>query len=1213
MMTNKYLLILLFLLLPSSIFAQLGTSPPPGSPYVEPCATEIVRQNLISSNPDYADKFEQVNKDIRDYIAANPGGVKTGTVYTIPVVVHIMHTGGAIGTIYNPTDANIIAMIDGLNQHFRNQAPFDAADGVDVEIEFVLAQRDPNCNATNGINRVNASSVAGYVADGISISGGPGVSELPVKALSNWPNTDYYNIWIVNKINGNDGTSGSFIAGYAYFPGASDDRDGTVMLATQITPANVTLPHELGHGLALYHTFHRAEIGEDSANATDCPLNADCSIQGDLVCDTDPHGRMNFTCNTTNCGGVSAATLANYMSYCNGQDKFSDGQKDRMRAALETQRSGLISSLGATPPPATAPATACVPTATGVFGALGVTRFQLNDLNVASPGSDPEGNYVDRTCLQGTTVEAGNTYNFTVQTSVNQHRVQIYIDYNNNGVFTDAGEQVFTGNTNNVGGTHTVNGNITIPTTALTDQPLRLRVVAEWAGHPVPTSCSLTEGQAEDFSLIITSNACAITAITAGAQTACDPGTNTYTQVVTVLYDNPPAGGNLVVNGQAFAIGTSPQTVTLTGLTADGAGVNVTANFSADATCTFTENNLFTAPAACAPTTYYTSGTNTDWHNANAWASSCGGAAGAGIPTATDDVVICAGHTVNHSADAVCNNLTINATGQLNTEDTYDFTVNGTTLVEGIYRDAPDGGAGKNKIFAGDVTVAASGEFGSDGVMTNVDYEFGGSLINNGTFINKNNGTTLFSGANEVIENNGTIRINQDNSGSTLFSANYTLQGTNEIRFYAGSITVGSDVTVTNQGNVLFFYGNVLADNANSHFINDENAFVNFRGSGTIPMAGGQLTAAANNNTVRYTYGGASPVRGNMTYHHLVVYINTKTLEGDIVVNGNLTNNAGPVTNLDANGFDMDLKGNWANNGTFTASNAKVTFSGTAPQNLTGNDITFHEMEMNQAAGQTLTTAVDIEVTQELTLNSGRIVLGNNDITLNNGTVANQISGTYASSWIETNNTGGLIRNGTVTGLQEFPVGNDTALKLIRLSNTENTKVRYIEPGTPTIPPALLGAGLDASWRVESAGTGSGDVRILNPGGATDATSAIRRHDGAEWVELPTTYDATPFYETNGIAIATLEHYAVLSPACDISGLTAGTQTVCDAVTNTYTQEVVVTYSNPPAGGSLVVNGQAFAIGTSPQTVTLTGLTADGAGVNVTASFSDDAACTFTQ
>lgn len=102
-------------------------------------------------------------------------------------------------------------------------------------------------------------------------------------------------------------------------------------------------------------------------------------------------------------------------------------------------------------------------------------------------------------------------------------------------------------------------------------------------------------------SLACPAGPCAISGITAGAQTACVPATNTYTQAVTVTYANPPAGGQLSVNGQNFAITSSPQTVILSGLTANGAGVNVTASFTAEPACTFTANNLFTAPASCAP------------------------------------------------------------------------------------------------------------------------------------------------------------------------------------------------------------------------------------------------------------------------------------------------------------------------------------------------------------------------------------------------------------------------------------------------------------------------------------------------------------------------------------------------------------------------------------------------------------------------------------
>lgn len=91
---------------------------------------------------------------------------------------------------------------------------------------------------------------------------------------------------------------------------------------------------------------------------------------------------------------------------------------------------------------------------------------------------------------------------------------------------------------------------------------------------------------------------CNISAVT-GTPSACNPANNSYTADVTVTYSNAPGSGNIVVNGQTFPVTTSPQTVTLTGLTSNGNNVNVTANFSADPTCTFTQNNAFTAPSPC--------------------------------------------------------------------------------------------------------------------------------------------------------------------------------------------------------------------------------------------------------------------------------------------------------------------------------------------------------------------------------------------------------------------------------------------------------------------------------------------------------------------------------------------------------------------------------------------------------------------------------------
>ena len=96
-------------------------------------------------------------------------------------------------------------------------------------------------------------------------------------------------------------------------------------------------------------------------------------------------------------------------------------------------------------------------------------------------------------------------------------------------------------------------------------------------------------------------SSCSIDAISAATPSACDAASSTYAVDVTVTYTNPPATGDIDVNGQTFAVISSPQTLTLTNLTADGASTDVTAFFADDPSCTLTESGLYTAPAACTP------------------------------------------------------------------------------------------------------------------------------------------------------------------------------------------------------------------------------------------------------------------------------------------------------------------------------------------------------------------------------------------------------------------------------------------------------------------------------------------------------------------------------------------------------------------------------------------------------------------------------------
>ncbi len=472
------------------------------------CAFDQVHKDLLQKNEQYKKNVEAMEAKILEMVKKGSAYRTEAAKYVIPVVVHVMHTGTAVGTGYNISDTQIQQALN-----FANQLYAGSMLSANTEIEFVLAKRSPACTATTGINRVNVGGNATYVAGGVKKSTMTGVDETVIKDLSRWSNQDYYNIWVVNKIDGNDGTMccGSFTAGYAYFPGAPANLDGTIILASQMTNTSGTLAHELGHGLGLFHTFE----GDNSG----CPANGNCNTDGDKVCDTEPHQNPNLTCATGNnpCTGApwTTAVLRNVMNYSTcGEDIFTTGQATRMESVLLTSRSSLVSSLGDTPPPASTPtAPTCTFSAThGLGNAFGIENFTFtngtNTINISSSSSAGDGaNYLDMTCNQGTIVQTNTTYNVSVKTwfDLNFHDVRIYIDFNNDGDFVDAGETVFT--SNNSKGPHV--GTISIPASPpITNTPLRMRVVADIAGGIV-NPCQITgssgfgAGQAEDYTITI--------------------------------------------------------------------------------------------------------------------------------------------------------------------------------------------------------------------------------------------------------------------------------------------------------------------------------------------------------------------------------------------------------------------------------------------------------------------------------------------------------------------------------------------------------------------------------------------------------------------------------------------------------------------------------------------------------------------------------------
>jgi hypothetical protein len=398
------------------------------------CGFDQVHQARLTNDPEYAKSVMENELHIQKYIQNHPELISarnSQTIYTIPVVVHVIHTGGPVGTIYNPSDDQIINAIKFMNDIYSGALPwvgqdkgFDVAGAAkDVGIRFVLAKRDPNCNPTNGIVRYNASANSVYVDKGISTGfGGSGLDEGTLKNLSKWDQSNYYNIWVVNKINGADGTSGQFIAGFAYFPNQNTALDGTVLLATSIREDNKILTHELGHAFDLYHPF------QGSNSADQCPSNSNCVSSGDRVCDTDPisynvvNGVVNFSCRTeqpNSCApgkNFSPLTENNFMNYTNCFTLFTNGQKARMTAAMSlSSRVSLINSKAGIP---TDQAPVCSPKVN--FATASATVQEAKEIPVACYGykdynyslsiaSAPSGN-VTVTLAPGGTATQGVDY-----------------------------------------------------------------------------------------------------------------------------------------------------------------------------------------------------------------------------------------------------------------------------------------------------------------------------------------------------------------------------------------------------------------------------------------------------------------------------------------------------------------------------------------------------------------------------------------------------------------------------------------------------------------------------------------------------------------------------------------------------------------------------------------------------------------------------------
>jgi PKD repeat protein len=308
---------------------------------VEYCLTHKKMAALMQI-PEYVKSLEL---DALEVIEPPKGSTEKATVYKIPVVFHVLHNNG----IENISDEQIFDALTILNRDYRllnadanNVQSAFAGMPADIEVEFLLATKAPNGACFKGITRT---------MNAISYDGSDGGNQVDAIVAGNdvfqgnWAGNKYLNIFICGDIGG--------AAGYTTKPSAWSANQMTNgiwvkhnyvgSIGTSSTGTSRTLTHELGHWLNLDHTWGG---NNNPGNTTSC--STDDNVQDTPNCIGVTSCALNSnTCNSDDAYwlGITGDTtmkdnVENYMDYSYCSKMFTQGQKTRMRTALQSNSTG---------------------------------------------------------------------------------------------------------------------------------------------------------------------------------------------------------------------------------------------------------------------------------------------------------------------------------------------------------------------------------------------------------------------------------------------------------------------------------------------------------------------------------------------------------------------------------------------------------------------------------------------------------------------------------------------------------------------------------------------------------------------------------------------------------------------------------------------------------------------------------------------------------
>ena len=327
----------LFSLITSYSFSQATIDPTNcrDGENVEYCRTHH-RMNELKQNPAFLKMFQAEQASLKQRQEQLKKSSQKGTVYTIPVVFHILHNGG----VENISQAQVLDAVDILNEDFRllnsdanNVQPTFQGMPSDIEIEFALATKAPNGQCFGGITRTQ---------NALSNDGSDGYDQVVAIVNGNdiynnaWPGDEYMNVFIVNDAGGAAGytTNPSGWSATSMTNGIWILHDYVGSIGTGTTGKSRALTHEVGHWLNLSHLW----------GPNNNPGNASSCSDDDGVDDTPRCigvTSCNLTANTCSNDAVDGYwntdvvdNVENFMEYSYCSKMFTNDQRSRMRAAI---------------------------------------------------------------------------------------------------------------------------------------------------------------------------------------------------------------------------------------------------------------------------------------------------------------------------------------------------------------------------------------------------------------------------------------------------------------------------------------------------------------------------------------------------------------------------------------------------------------------------------------------------------------------------------------------------------------------------------------------------------------------------------------------------------------------------------------------------------------------------------------------------------------